>query len=204
MADIIATIRLVDGETGYYDEKSDIYLNWKHPIKDVLKGTDCSGLRTSVRFGRIKVIAGSLGQDKSFKQILMEAKSKRTGIPLKKLMGKSPIVTETEPQEVINKPATSDDTPATETPVEKPKVTAPKKTAAKVATTTKTTANAKNADDTKTTDTKASNTKTSTKAADTAKASDDTKADAKTDTASDKTADSDKKASSTTTDKKSK
>lgn len=146
MADIVATIRLADGETGYYDEKSDIYLNWKHPVKDILKGTDCSGLRTSARFGRIKVIAGSLGQDKSFKQVLMEAKSKRTGIPLKKLMGKSPIVTNTEPQEIINKPVKSDDTPVSEIPVDKP-AASPKRTSAKkaaaAATGTDTTTNTK-------------------------------------------------------------
>lgn len=94
MASIIARIKLNPGETGYYDEKTNIYLNWKHPIADVPLGADVSDLRRSVKAHRISIIAGTLGRAKTFKQVLMEAKSKRTGEPLDKLMGKTPLAEE--------------------------------------------------------------------------------------------------------------
>lgn len=94
MASIIARIKLNPGETGYYDEKTNIYLNWKHPVADVPLGADVSDLRRSVKAHRISIIAGSLGRAKTFKQVLMEAKSKRTGEPLDKLMGNTPLAEE--------------------------------------------------------------------------------------------------------------
>ena len=94
MASIIARIKLNPGETGYYDEKTNIYLNWKHPVADVPLGADVSDLRRSVKAHRISIIAGSLGRAKTFKQVLMEAKSKRTGEPLDKLMGDTPLAEE--------------------------------------------------------------------------------------------------------------
>ena len=33
MANIVARIKLAPGENGYYDEKTDIYLNWAHPSR---------------------------------------------------------------------------------------------------------------------------------------------------------------------------
>lgn len=100
MASIIARIKLNPGETGYYDEKTNIYLNWKHPVADVPLGADVSDLRRSVKAHRISIIAGTLGRAKTFKQVLMEAKSKRTGEPLDKLMGKTPLAE--EPTKVID------------------------------------------------------------------------------------------------------
>ena len=100
MASIIARIKLNPGETGYYDEKTNIYLNWKHPVADVPLGADVSDLRRSVKAHRISIIAGSLGRAKTFKQVLMEAKSKRTGEPLDKLMGDTPLAK--EPTKVID------------------------------------------------------------------------------------------------------
>ena len=94
MASIIARIKLNPGETGYYDEKTNIYLNWKHPVADVPLGADVSDLRRSVKAHRISIIAGSLGRAKTFKQVLLEAKSKRTGEPLDKLMGNTPLAEE--------------------------------------------------------------------------------------------------------------
>lgn len=96
MANIVARIRLAPGETGYYDEKTDIYLNWLHPEADVKAGLDYSNLRRSVKYHRIVVVKGSLGTPKSFKQILMEAKSRRTGTPLEDLMGDTPLAQEPE------------------------------------------------------------------------------------------------------------
>lgn len=100
MASIIARIKLNPGETGYYDEKTNIYLNWKHPVADVPLGADVSDLRRSVKAHRISIIAGTLGRAKTFKQVLMEAKSKRTGEPLKNLMGTTPLAE--EPTKVID------------------------------------------------------------------------------------------------------
>ena len=111
MAKVIARIRLAHGETGYYDEKSGIFLNWSHPEADVMEGTDCSGLRVSSRCRRIKVLSGSLGKSKSFKQILAEAKAKRLGVPVEHILHegkKLPVYVETV--EAASTPVTEDDT----------------------------------------------------------------------------------------------
>lgn len=110
MASVIARIKLARGESGYYDEISGVCLNWKHPVAEVLLGTDCSGLRASLRAHRIELMAGSLGQSKTFKQVLMEAKSKRTGEDLNTLMGDTPLAA--EPTEVINEEASTVSTKA--------------------------------------------------------------------------------------------
>lgn len=133
MANIVARIKLAPGENGYYDEKTDIYLNWAHPEADVPEGKDLSNLRRSVKYRRIVVTEGSLGYNKGFKQVLMEAKAKRTGLPLKDLMGTTPIVKEdglleTEETEVIDstdtiqKPTTTIEVTAEEPAKEETKV----------------------------------------------------------------------------------
>ena len=141
MANIVARIKLAPGENGYYDEKTDIYLNWAHPEADVPEGKDLSNLRRSVKYRRIVVTEGSLGYNKGFKQVLMEAKAKRTGLPLKGLMGTTPIVKEdgsleTEETEVIDstdtiqKPTTTIEVTAEEPAKEETKVEEPKVEAA--------------------------------------------------------------------------
>lgn len=141
MANIVARIKLAPGENGYYDEKTDIYLNWVHPEADVPEGKDLSNLRRSVKYRRIVVTEGSLGYNKGFKQVLMEAKAKRTGLPLKDLMGTTPIVKEdgsleTEETEVIDstdtiqKPTTTIEVTAEEPAKEETKVEEPKVEAA--------------------------------------------------------------------------
>lgn len=141
MANIVARIKLAPGENGYYDEKTDIYLNWAHPEADVPDGKDLSNLRRSVKYRRIVVTEGSLGYNKGFKQVLMEAKAKRTGLPLKDLMGTTPIVKEdgsleTEETEVIDstdtiqKPTTTIEVTAEEPAKEETKVEEPKVEAA--------------------------------------------------------------------------
>lgn len=133
MANIVARIKLAPGENGYYDEKTDIYLNWAHPEADVPEGKDLSNLRRSVKYRRIVVTEGSLGYNKGFKQVLMEAKAKRTGLSLKDLMGTTPIVKEdgsleTEETEVIDstdtiqKPTTTIEVTAEEPAKEETKV----------------------------------------------------------------------------------
>ena len=111
MPKVIARIRLSRGETGYYDEKSNIFLSWSHPTADVVEGTDCSGLRTSLRCRRIELVEGSLGKPKSFKHILMEAKAKRLGVPVEHIMHegkKRPVYVETV--KAAEKPVTKDET----------------------------------------------------------------------------------------------
>lgn len=137
MPKVIARIRLSRGETGYYDEKSNIFLSWSHPTADVVEGTDCSGLRTSLRCRRIELVEGSLGKPKSFKKILLEAKAKRLGVPVEHIMHegkKRPVYVETV--EAASAPVTEDSTvkaepakaeepiveEATEEPVEEPAV----------------------------------------------------------------------------------
>lgn len=88
MAKIVARIRLANGETGYYDDKSGIYLNWSHPEADVTDEMDCSGLRVSRRCRRIHVLSGDLGKPKSLKHILAEAKAKRLGVPVEYVLHK--------------------------------------------------------------------------------------------------------------------
>jgi len=88
MANVVARIRLANGETGYYDDKSGIFLNWSHPEADVTDDMDLSGLRVSRRYHRIKVLSGSLGKPKSFKHILAEAKAKRLGVPVEHILHK--------------------------------------------------------------------------------------------------------------------
>ena len=100
MANVIARVKLAPGETGFFDSQANIYLNWNHPVGNVIKGADLKGLRAAVRDKKIIVIEGTLGQKKTFKQILMEAKSKRTGIPLEQLMGDTPLAF--EPTEIIS------------------------------------------------------------------------------------------------------
>lgn len=127
MAKVIARIRLAKGETGYYDEKSGIFLNWSHPEADVVEGTDCSGLRLSRRCNRIKVLSGSLGKPKSLKLILAESKAKRLGVPVEHVLHegkKRPVYVETIEAEASA--VTKDDTvkadpaKAEESAVEKP------------------------------------------------------------------------------------
>ena len=143
MANIVARIKLAPGENGYYDEKTDIYLNWAHPEADVPEGKDLSNLRRSVKYRRIVVTEGSLGYNKGFKQVLMEAKAKRTGLSLKDLMGTTPIVKEdgsleTEETEVIDstdtiqKPTTTIEVTAEEPAKEETKVKETKVEAASV------------------------------------------------------------------------
>ena len=143
MANIVARIKLAPGENGYYDEKTDIYLNWAHPEADVPEGKDLSNLRRSVKYRRIVVTEGSLGYNKGFKQVLMEAKAKRTGLSLKDLMGTTPIVKEdgsleTEETKVIDstdtiqKPTTTIEVTAEEPAKEETKVKETKVEAASV------------------------------------------------------------------------
>lgn len=60
---IIATIRLAPGHVGYYDEYSRIHLTLGSPRANVYSGTNCGGLRRSVKNGVILLESGSFGPD---------------------------------------------------------------------------------------------------------------------------------------------
>lgn len=70
MEEIIARIKLAPGELGYYDELSGTLLTPANPIKDIVRGTNCNQLRRSAQCHRISVIAGSLGDPLTIRQIL--------------------------------------------------------------------------------------------------------------------------------------
>lgn len=120
MSNVVAKVRLVEGHVGFYDDLSGVSLNWSHPVANVYLGSDLTRLRKAVKHRKIRVIEGSLGTSKTFKQVLMEAKSRRTGIALETLMGHTPLAQ--EPTEVID----SDDELHKEEPVETIEADAPK------------------------------------------------------------------------------
>lgn len=61
----IAVIRLSPGQVGYYDELSRIHLTIGNPERAIYAGTNCAQLRKSVKSGRLRLISGSLGEDKT-------------------------------------------------------------------------------------------------------------------------------------------
>lgn len=120
MASIVARIRLAEGQTGFYDELSGVMLNWNHPVASIHLGTNLTHLRKALKHHKIKLLEGSLGTSRTFKQVLMEAKSRRTGIALETLMGNTPLAQ--EPTEVID----SDDDIHKDTPAETIEADVPK------------------------------------------------------------------------------
>lgn len=62
--EIIAVVRLNIGESGYYDELSRIHLTQSNPLREILAGTNCTQLRRSVKSGRLRLLSGSLGEEK--------------------------------------------------------------------------------------------------------------------------------------------
>ena len=62
--EIIAVVRLNVGESGYYDELSRIHLTQSNPLREILAGTNCTQLRRSVKSGRLRLLSGSLGEEK--------------------------------------------------------------------------------------------------------------------------------------------
>jgi len=62
--EVIAVVRLAVGEVGYYDNLSCIHLTASEPRRDIIAGTNCTQLRRSVKSGRLKLLSGSLGEEK--------------------------------------------------------------------------------------------------------------------------------------------
>lgn len=63
MSKVIATIKLAEGQVGFYDPLSRIHLSISNPIAHVISGTNCAQLRRSVKSGRIRILEGTLGGD---------------------------------------------------------------------------------------------------------------------------------------------
>ena len=59
----IATIKLAEGQVGFYDPLSRIHLTIGNPIAYVHSGTNCAQLRRSVKSGRIRLLDGTLGAE---------------------------------------------------------------------------------------------------------------------------------------------
>ena len=75
----IALIRLQAGQGGYYDELSRIHLTLGSPEAPVYAGTNCTQLRRSVRAGRLKLVSGSLGEEKQPTKVIEKSKNITVG-----------------------------------------------------------------------------------------------------------------------------
>ena len=103
--DIIATIRLAQGEGGYYDELSRIHLTAGNPQRDVYAGTNCTQIRRSVKSGRLRLLFGSLGEEK---KIDLSRKGNRFTAP------EAPVAPVVAP---VAAPVVEPETPVVEAPV---------------------------------------------------------------------------------------
>ena len=57
---IIAEIMLTQGEVGYYDDYSHLYLTARNPHAFIFASTDTTQIRRSVASGRLRLVSGSL------------------------------------------------------------------------------------------------------------------------------------------------
>lgn len=60
---VIAVVRLNAGQGAYYDELTRIHLTVRHPQANVYAGMNVSGLRRSVKSGRLRLVQGSFGDE---------------------------------------------------------------------------------------------------------------------------------------------
>lgn len=77
--EIIAVVRLTTGESGYYDDLSRIHLTAGDPQREIFAGTNCTQLRRSIKSGRLRLLSGSLSEEK--KLDLSKKGNKFTGEP---------------------------------------------------------------------------------------------------------------------------
>ena len=59
-SNIIAEIMLTQGEVGYYDDYSHLYLTARNPHAFIFASTDTTQIRRSVASGRLRLVSGSL------------------------------------------------------------------------------------------------------------------------------------------------
>lgn len=57
---IIAKIKLANGQVGYYDDYSKIYLTPSRPEAYITSGTNLYQIKKSIKSGRLKLVEGSL------------------------------------------------------------------------------------------------------------------------------------------------
>ena len=57
---IIAKIKLANGQVGYYDDYSKIYLTPSRPEAFITSGTNLYQIKKSIKSGRLKLVEGSL------------------------------------------------------------------------------------------------------------------------------------------------
>lgn len=108
--DIIAEIRLSNGEVGWYDEYTRIYLTIMNPTAYVYAGMNLTQIKRSLASGRIRLVKGSLVKPEPVKpEISVEAAP--VEVPEKQ---EEPVVEEVP---VIEEPPVIEETVA-EVPVE--------------------------------------------------------------------------------------
>lgn len=107
MREVIATIMLCPGQSGYYDDYSNIYLTQSNPVKKIYAGTNCTQLSRSVKAGRLKILSGSLVQSNTntatVKKMLEDKKRQDVINKLEVFAAplKPPIVDPNTPLEVV-------------------------------------------------------------------------------------------------------
>lgn len=90
----IAVISLAPGEIGYYDDYSRIYLSNSNPKATVYSGTNLYQIRKSIKSGRIRLVEGSLVEEKQEPVKTVEPKTENTEI--------EPFPSDVKVQEPIN------------------------------------------------------------------------------------------------------
>jgi hypothetical protein len=78
--EVIAVVRLALGEIGYYDDLSRTHITVTDPQRDIFAGTNCTQLRRAVKSGRIRLLSGSLGEEKTLE--FSKTGNKFTGVKL--------------------------------------------------------------------------------------------------------------------------
>lgn len=64
----IAKVRLAAGQVGYYDDYSKIYLSTSNPEAVIYAGTNMYQIKKSIKSGRLKLVSGSLSNEKPVKE----------------------------------------------------------------------------------------------------------------------------------------
>jgi hypothetical protein len=74
--EVIAVVALSQGQVGYYDEYSKIYMTQANPVHNIYAGTNCTQIRRSIKSGRLRLISGSL-QPKNKEKLLNTFKQQK-------------------------------------------------------------------------------------------------------------------------------
>lgn len=99
MSNIIATIRLMPGQVGFYDPLSQIHLTIGMPQRDVYAGTNVTQLRKSVKSGRLQLVSGSFGPEAPVRLEKKNGKIVVTKEPVEKEKVVEPVTTKPTKEE---------------------------------------------------------------------------------------------------------